>query len=146
MKAVRSQEPPRPSSYTALTWLACAASIRDTKSPGGRFDDSEIYECWKYAKQQGMIPGDDPVPYRVIRWLAEREGLVEEDYPVKEEGLPAAPYNAVLTLIEQKHGFDTGREIVGNARDAKAGEAKVKADDEDDEDEQIIKSLMGNMR
>jgi len=133
-------------SYTPLTWLACAAGVRDTESPGGRFDDAEIYECWKYAKEQGMIADDDPVPYRVVRWLAEREGLVEEDYPVQEEGLPAASYNAVLTLIEQEYGYDPGRDTVGDARDAKAGEAKVEAEDEDDEDEQIIKSLMGDMR
>lgn len=140
---VRARDFKSDHTYTPLTWLACAVGVRDTESPGGRFSDKEIYECWKYAKDQDMIPEDDPVPYRVLKWLAVREGLIDSE-TVSEDGLMAADYNAALTMVE-RDGYNPGRDRVGSQRDEKAAEAAVKEKESDDEKEQAINSLVNDM-
>ena len=89
-----------------------------------------------------MIPDDDPVPYRVMVGLARREGLIESDYPVDDEGLPAGTYNAVLTLIE-RDGYESGRETVGSERDETAGEAAV--EEPDNEQERALNAMIDEL-
>lgn len=129
--------------YTPLTWLACASGARSTDSPGGSLTGSEMYECWKYAKDEGMIPEDDPVPYRVLTWLAVREGLIDRER-ADEDGLTAADYNAALTMVE-RDGYDPGRDRVESSRAERAADAAINERESEDDTARAINSLVNDM-
>lgn len=80
--------------------------------------DSHIWHAWKYAKERGYIPDDDPVPYRALTHLVREMGVapkgeIPEQYdPENGERLPAYAYNAAISTIENRHELDSGREKV----------------------------------
>lgn len=102
--------------------------------------------AWLGAKTEGLIPDEDPVPYVVIEGLADEYGLMmfPNDHD-RSDRLPAATYNAVLYLIEDEYGVDPGRDPVGRDRDRRKGEAKAAKETAEDEDEEIVASLMDDM-
>jgi len=75
-------------------------------------DGAHIWHAWKYAKQNGYIPDDDPVPYTAIRHLCRVRDLCPVS-EIPDEGsdgsLPAKVYDAALTMIENQDGLDPGR-------------------------------------
>lgn len=101
--------------------------------------------AWLGAKQEGLIPSDDPVPYVVIDGLADEHDLMKYPEESGRDTLPAATYNAVLSLIEDEYGVDPGREPVGGEMDEKQGEAKAQKQIAENEEEKIIASMMDDM-
>ncbi len=75
-------------------------------------DGGHIWHAWKYAKQSGYIPDDDPVPYSAMLHVARERGICPvSDIPKStDESLPAYAYDAVLETIEGHDGLDAGRE------------------------------------
>lgn len=82
-------------------------------------DDEAIWCAWKYAKQNGYIPDDDPVPYRALLYLVRDMGVAPESEipdsydPDNDERLPDYAYDAALSGIEGRWRLDSGREKVG---------------------------------
>lgn len=78
-------------------------------------DDEAIWCAWKYAKQNGYTPDDDPVPYRALLHLVRDMGVAPEDKipdeydPENGKQLPGYAYDAALSTIENRHGLDAGR-------------------------------------
>lgn len=75
-------------------------------------DGAHIWEAWKYAKQNGYIPDDDPVPYDALRHLCvDRDLCAVSEVPAKDsdDTLPAHAYDAALATIENNDGLTTGR-------------------------------------
>jgi hypothetical protein len=91
-----------------------------------------VWAAWHEAKRRGAIPSDDRVPYRALRGVAVRDGLIDEDDLVDRDSetgevvadadahdgdtyraLPSGEYDEVLNHIEDAYGVDTGRDRVG---------------------------------
>ncbi len=96
--------------YNALTYLVCAAGERRADSPNGRLDDEEILAAWGHAKQERLIPDDDPIPHRALVAIAIGEGLCDRDEIEDGWKLPREAYNAAIALVEEKHGVTPGRD------------------------------------
>lgn len=120
-----------PATYNALTYLLCDADKRRADAPAGSLDDSEVFVAWHHAKDNGLLPMSDPVPYRGLVGMAVSEGLVDADDLVYRDAdtgeiadgdtgadtyraLPPGTYNRVLAYIENEFGVDPGREPAGS--------------------------------
>lgn len=98
--------------YNALTWLAVASGARHPSRPEGKLDDEETWEAWKFAKEQGYIPEDDPVPSRAMWYIARREELAmsaEIPSSMDDPKLPKDVYNEVLNTIKVQDQLEHGR-------------------------------------
>lgn len=79
-------------------------------------DDSAIWHAWKYAKKNGYIPDDDPVPYRALKHICRVRDLcpvteIPNEYdPENGQTIPDYAYNPALSSIEDHDGLDPGRE------------------------------------
>ena len=111
--------------YNALTYLLADAGKRDAARPNGRLDDGEHFAAWHHAKDDGLLPTDDPIPRRALRYVARQStdwdgDLVEHETREGEtfDGLPADVYNTTLETIQEDYGLDPGRTPSGAATDA----------------------------
>ena len=102
--------------YNALTYLLVEAGERDAASPNGRLDDGEVFTAWQQAKGEGLLPEEDPIPRRALRYVAQQvtdwDGdLVEHETRDGDtfDGLPADVYNATLEAIREDYGIAPGR-------------------------------------
>lgn len=112
-------------------------------------DDSAIWHAWKYAKQHGYIPDDDPVPYRALKHLCRDRELcpaseIPETYdPENGNTLPDYAYDAAIETIEAHDELNAGRdktdEIPTQSTDGGTQAARSVPDDgpsiEDDADD-----------
>jgi len=65
-------------------------------------DDGAIFHAWKYAKENGYIPRNDPVPKRAMRHVVVKHGLCKED-DINGSWLPREVYNNVLRIIREEY-------------------------------------------
>ena len=76
-------------------------------------DDGEaVWHAWKYAKENGYIPEDDPVPYSALKHLCRVRDLcpVSEIPDSPDDGsIPAHAYDAALETIDEDEELDPGR-------------------------------------
>jgi len=75
-------------------------------------DDGATWHAWKYAKQNGYIPDDDPVPYSALKHMCRERDLcaVSEIPDGPDDGsLPAHAYDDALKTIEEHDGLNPGR-------------------------------------
>jgi len=63
-------------------------------------DDGAIFHAWCEAKKMGIIPLDDPIPFRAMLFIAKSNGLINPSYDKK---LPKAVYNKVIKIVEQRY-------------------------------------------
>ncbi|WP_338739852.1 bifunctional DNA primase/polymerase [Haloplanus salilacus] len=94
-----------------------------------------VWAAWYEAKRRGAVPSDDPVPYRALRGIAVRDGVVDESDLVDRDGetgdivsdsddddsetyraLPSGTYDEVLDHIEDTYGVDPGRDSLNSGR------------------------------
>jgi P4 family phage/plasmid primase-like protien len=75
-------------------------------------EGEHIWHAWKYAKQRGYIPDDDPVPYSALIHLCKaRELCPVTELPSGGEGtIPAHAYDAALSTIQNHDDLTPGRE------------------------------------
>ena len=76
-----------------------------------RDDGAAVWHAWKYAKQNGYIPEDDPVPYSALKHLCRaRELCAVSEIPADpDESLPAHAYDMAIRTIETNDDLDAGR-------------------------------------
>ena len=102
--------------HTALSAIAVMAGVASCSVAGygmrgsgkGRsgvdFGDGEIvFKIWRFAKEQGMIPEDDPVPMPAFRWYAQSTGIMSGDDMTDVE------YDQAVLLLEHAEKIVTGR-------------------------------------
>ena len=77
-----------------------------------REEGAHIWHAWKYAKRNGYIPDDDPVPYVALKHLCrERDLCTVTDLPDgPDESIPAHAYDAALATIENNEELNSGRD------------------------------------
>lgn len=104
-------------------------------------DDSAIWHAWKFAKKNGYIPDDDPVPYRAlkhvcrVRDLCPVTELPDEYDPEEGETIPDYAYNAALSSIREHDGVNPGRKKTSELDDSPDVTASADARGESETDE-----------
>ncbi len=59
-------------------------------------DDGSIFHAWLQAKRDNLIPVDDPIPLRAMKYIAKENNLV-----INEDAmLPKETYKEVIRLLE----------------------------------------------
>ena len=61
-------------------------------------DNGAIFHAWKYAKQHGYIPQDDPIPKRAMCYIAEKHLNIKSS---PDELMPRGIYNQVLRIVAE---------------------------------------------
>ena len=106
-------------------------------------DGAAVWHAWKYAKENGYIPDDDPVPYSALLHVCrEREICTVAEIPdSKDESLPEHAYNGAIESIENYDELNSGRKRTdeiddsGGIPDKSNVEPIKKADNTDETDE-----------
>jgi len=86
-----------------------------------REDGAHIWEGWKYAKRNGYLPDDDPVPYNALRHLCRERDLCavsEIPDPDSDDTIPASAYNNALRTIREHDELNPGRETTDTFADS----------------------------
>jgi P4 family phage/plasmid primase-like protien len=105
-------------SHNAFTFLAVKAGLYTCHDAGRKFKGhrfgctrtpDNVYNVWLYAKQNGIIPIDDPIPSKALEYAA----IVQFKLCSKSDltdgwKLPTEGYNKVIEALE-KEGIETGR-------------------------------------
>lgn len=89
-----------------------------------REDGAHIWHAWKYAKENGYLPDDDPVPYSAIRYLCrDRELCAVTEIPDDPDDgtIPAHAYDMALKTIENHEGLNPGRKPTDEIEDSDSG-------------------------
>jgi hypothetical protein len=100
--------------YNALTYLLVDAGERAPDSPNGRFSDKELFVAWRHAKQEGLIPDDDPVPRRALRHIALKHDHCGRDEIEDGWKFPSHAYDAALDTVKDDYGVAPGRDPLGH--------------------------------
>jgi P4 family phage/plasmid primase-like protien len=92
-----------------------------------------LWSAWRYAKESGLIPRDDPVPYAALLHIVrEKELATPVEIPkTKEESLPRPVYKAALAVVEG-YGYDHGRHHTENQESDENAITGVSVDSDDD--------------
>jgi len=102
--------------HTALSAIAVMASVASCSIAGygmrgsgkGRsgvdFANGEVvFKIWRFAKEQGMIPDDDPMPMPAFRWYAQSTGIMTGCDMTDTE------YDQTVILLEHAEKILSGR-------------------------------------
>jgi len=61
-------------------------------------DDGAVFHAWLFAKNNGIIPKDDPIPVKAMRHVAREHGI---EFELDQKGMmPRRAYNRVLEVVE----------------------------------------------
>lgn len=100
--------------FSYLAVLAGVASCERAGLPHGGwyfgidFQDGEtVFAVWKYAKDNGLIPENDPIPSKALTYYALQRGLCKKT-DLKEGMLPPIIYQVALIVAKQE-GLNFGR-------------------------------------
>jgi len=64
-------------------------------------DNGAIFYAWLEAKKCNLIPKNDPIPVKAMKYIAIKHNLIKKEY--KGEILPNKIYNIVLKLVEERY-------------------------------------------
>jgi len=62
-------------------------------------DDGAIFWAWYQAKKDNLIPLDDPIPIKAMKYIAKKHKLIDEDYDI----LPKEIFMKVIEIVEEKY-------------------------------------------
>ena len=63
-------------------------------------DNGALFHAWRYAKNNGYIPADDPIPTRAMHYIAEKHcGYT----PSADQILPRDIYNQILKIVMEEY-------------------------------------------
>lgn len=104
--------------HSALTYLAVQAGLstcnRAGYSHGGGSSDVDfedpytVYTIWKYAKDNGYIPKDDPIPYHGLVYYSLNRKICDKKQLIGGWKLPGFIYHVAIVL-SAKEGINLGR-------------------------------------
>lgn len=104
--------------HNAFSYLAIIAGISSCERAGlphgGRYfgidfqDGYTVFEVWKYAKNNGLIPENDPIPSAALSYYAIKKGLCKKEDLIDGYRLPDIIYRLTL-IVGMQEGFNFGR-------------------------------------
>ena len=110
-------------------------------------DGAHVWHAWKYAKQNGYLPDDDPVPYSAIKHVCRERDLcaVTELPDSPDDGsIPAHAYDMALRTIEEHDELDPGRVPTDEIDDDGVPDRpNVERVEEDEDDERVTHGSNG---
>jgi len=111
--------------HNALTYLAVASGLSTCNSAGFGHgggsssvdfeDPSTIYTIWKYAKDNGHLQKDDPIPTLAMIHLALENKFCEKKDITEGWKLPTKAYNSVIEWCNVNK-IESGREKIESVR------------------------------
>lgn len=111
--------------HNALTYLAVDSGLSTCNSAGYGHgggsssvdfkDPSTIYTIWKYAKDKGHLPKDDPIPTLAMIHLALENKFCEKKDIEEGWKLPTKAYNSVIEWCNVNEN-ESGREKIESVR------------------------------
>ena len=96
-------------SLNALQLLTIMCGLKNCRDAGtghrtapknGSLDDEAIFNVWLYAKKNGYIPRDDPIPLRAIKHIVVKHNI---PHTTKDGLLDLKSYNAALRIVESDY-------------------------------------------
>lgn len=116
--------------FSYLSVLAGVSSCMKAGCPHGGCgygvdsqDPETVFKVWMYAKDNGYIPKDDPMPSKALVYIAFDRQLCGKQDIIDGWKLPAHVYNEVLEECE-KQGIVTGRKKFEEKLVVNAGESE----------------------
>ena len=110
---------------TPLTALAVLAGIATCEDAGYGFRNATVgtscinfsdgrtqFTLWSYAKKNGVVPKNDPIPSAALKWYAIENGICKPDEVVDGRKLPVQAYNETIALIEAEERISAGRKKI----------------------------------
>ena len=101
--------------FSYLCMLAGIAACERAGMPHGGHhfgadphDGETVFKVWEYAKNQRLIPQDDPIPQRALTYYAIERGLCKKEDLTRDGRLPPIIYQIAL-LVAKQEGFNFGR-------------------------------------
>jgi len=95
-----------------------AGQSHDTGGSGPTCIDYEdgrtIFTIWKFAKKEGIVPKNDPIPPSALRWYAVDNGLCKSSDIIDGWKLPPGVYGKAIHLFEAEEGMSAGRDVDRN--------------------------------
>jgi len=62
-------------------------------------DAGALFHAWLQAKQDNLLPEDDPIPIRALKYIAAKEGIIKSS----EDNLNMDSFNKALDILEVKY-------------------------------------------
>lgn len=97
--------------YTPMTYILAEIGAREIDDPNGSLSDKEIWQVWKWAKENNVITSDDPLPSAAIAHIAKNDIGYEFDEQDEDGFVPYDIYITVLKRVKNRYGLDPGRSI-----------------------------------
>lgn len=66
----------------------------------GYLDDGDIFHAWLYAKKSGLIPRDDPIPVRAIKYIVVKHNI---KHTIKDDHVDRVAYHKALWIVEREY-------------------------------------------
>jgi hypothetical protein len=129
--------------YNGLLY-AISAGYGDPQPPTTPLSDEDIWTGWLWAKQNGHLGDDDPVPYRAMVHVSRKDDLPVR-IPDDDNGFDRGGYNYVLGHIQQEYGVSPGRRRLtedGGERDDRSISERLEDAGSSDDDEAAAVSAM----
>lgn len=105
--------------HNAFSYLAVLAGVssceRSGLPHGGRYfgvdfkDGYTVFEVWKYAKNSGLIPENDPIPSSALLYYAIQKGVCKKEDLTDSYRLSDIAYTITL-VMGKKEGLNFGRQ------------------------------------
>ena len=72
-----------------------------------------MFAAWRHAKRERILPDDDPIPRRALRYVAVDHGHCESGDIEDGWKLPRDAHDDALDTLKEEYGLDPGREPIG---------------------------------
>ena len=105
--------------HNAFSYLAVLAGVlsceRSGLPHGGRYygvdfqDGYTVFEVWKYAKNSGLIPQNDPIPSSALSYYAIKKGVCKKEDLTDGYRLSDIAYTITLVMGKME-GLNFGRQ------------------------------------
>ena len=82
--------------------MSCQDAGTPHKGGASKINDAAIFYAWVEAKKCNLIPKDDPIPTRAMKFIARKHGLIDEEEYI-EGILPVVIYSEVIKIIESEY-------------------------------------------
>jgi Bifunctional DNA primase/polymerase, N-terminal. len=104
--------------HNAFSYIAMLAGVKTCERAGlphgGHYfgadaqDGETLFKVWMYAKENRLIPENDPIPSAALAYYALDKGMCKKSDLINEYGLPELIYHVAL-LVSKQEGLNFGR-------------------------------------
>ena len=82
-------------------YMNCQDAGTPHKSGSSKIDDGAIFHAWVEAKKCNLIPKDDPIPTKAMKYIAKQHKLMDNVDSI--DLLPTDVYNKVIKIVRDEY-------------------------------------------